>query len=143
MRLGIDQLSPGLEALGDDLIRRLAVQHALAPGVVGGVEAAQRMLEVAVGMDGDAQHLAPDPAVEALHHAVGVGRARLGVAVLRAEFGAGPGEGGRGAAAVVGQRMGEAEGEGGGLAEEGDGALPGFVVLDGEVDGAGAPVDGD
>jgi hypothetical protein len=73
VRLGIDQLSSGLEALGDDLIRRLAVQHALAAGVVGGVEAAQQMLEVAVGMDGDAQHLAADPAVEALHHAVGVG----------------------------------------------------------------------
>ncbi len=40
--------------------------------------------------------------------------------------------------------MGEAEGEGGrGLAEEGDGALLGLVVLDGEVDGAGPAVDGD
>jgi SRSO17 transposase len=40
--------------------------------------------------------------------------------------------------------MGEAEGEGGGgLAEKGDRALLGFVVLDGQVDGARAPVDGD
>ncbi len=34
----------GLAALGDDLVGRLAVQHALAAGVVGGVEAAQHLL---------------------------------------------------------------------------------------------------
>jgi hypothetical protein len=40
--------------------------------------------------------------------------------------------------------VGQAEGEGGGgLAQEGDGALLRLVVLDGEVDGARAPVDGD
>src|SRR5215218_9094713 len=66
------------------------------------------------------------------------------MAVLGAEFGADLGEGGGKAATVIGQHMGEAEGKGrGGLAEKGDGALLGLVVLDGEVDGAGAPVDGD
>jgi hypothetical protein len=66
------------------------------------------------------------------------------VAVLRAEFVADPGEGGREAGAVVGQHVGEAEGEGGGgFSQERDGALLGLVVLDGQVDGAGAPVDGD
>src|SRR5215210_3325484 len=66
------------------------------------------------------------------------------MAVLGAEFGADPGEGGGEAAAVVGQHVGEAEGDGGGgLTEEGDGALLGLVVFDGEVDGAGAPVNGD
>jgi len=40
--------------------------------------------------------------------------------------------------------MGELEGKGGGgLAQEGDGALLGFVVLDGEVDCARATIDGD
>jgi hypothetical protein len=66
------------------------------------------------------------------------------MAVLGAEFGADLGEGGGEAAAVVGQHVGEAEGEGRrSLAEEGNGALLGLVVLDGEVDGARAPVDGD
>src|SRR5829696_4707240 len=48
MRPGVGEPSARLEALGDDLIGRLAVQHALAAGVVGGVEAAQQPLEVAV-----------------------------------------------------------------------------------------------
>jgi hypothetical protein len=46
MRLWVGELATSLEALGDDLIRRLAVQHALAPGVVGGVEPAQQPLEL-------------------------------------------------------------------------------------------------
>src|SRR3712207_7108163 len=62
MRLGVGQPPSGLEALGDDLVRRLAVEHALAAGVVGGVEAAQQPLEVPVGVHGDAEHLAGDPA---------------------------------------------------------------------------------
>ncbi len=144
MRLGVGQPPSGLEALGDDLVRRLAVEHALAAGVVGGVEAAQQLLELLVGPDGDAEHLAADAAVEALHHAVRVRRIGFGVAVLRAEFGAGPGEGRGEAAAVVGQHVGEAEGEGGrGLPQEGDGAPLGLVVLDREVHRARAPVDGD
>jgi hypothetical protein len=144
MRLGIGELAARLEAFGDDLVRRLAVEHALAAGVVGGSEAAEQPLELLVGPDGDAEHLGADPAIEALHHAVGVRRIGAGMAVLRAEFGTDPGEGGGEATAVVGQHVGEAEGEGGGgLAEEGDGALRRLVVLDGEVHGARAPVDGD
>ncbi len=64
------------------------------------------------------------------------------MAVLGAELGTNPGEGWVEAAAIVGQHMGEAEGEGGGgLAEKGDGAALGLTILDGEVDGARAPVD--
>lgn len=65
------------------------------------------------------------------------------MAVLRPKGAAGPGEGEGEAAAIVGQRVGEAEGEGGRtLVEERDGAPLGLVVLDREVDGARAPVDG-
>ena len=55
MRLGIDQPAVCLEALGDDLIWCHAVEHALAARVVGGIEAAQQMLEVPVGIDGDTE----------------------------------------------------------------------------------------
>jgi len=52
-------------------------------------------------------------------------------AVLRADGDAGFGEIGGEATAVVGQHVGELEGEGGcGLAQEGDGTLFGFVILD-------------
>jgi len=80
----------------------------------------------------------------ALDHAVGLGRAGPDVAVLRAKAGAGFGERRAEAAAVVGQHVGQAEGERrAGLAQGGDGAVLGFVVLDGEMDGARAAVDGD
>ena len=70
----------------------------------------------------------------ALGHAVGLRRAGPGAAVLRTQASAGIGEGRCEAAAVVGQRMGEPEGErGSGLAQEGDGAVLGLVVLDREV----------
>ena len=53
-------------------------------------------------------------------------------------------QGRREAAAIVGQHVGQAEGKGRSrLAQEGDGALLGFVVLDGKMDGARAAVDGD
>ena len=66
------------------------------------------------------------------------------MAVFRAESVADLGEGRVGAAAVVGQHMGEPEGEGGGgLLEEGNGAPLGLVVFDREVHRARAPVDGD
>src|SRR3954451_4013651 len=95
-------------------------------------------------VDGDAEHFAANAAVEALDHAIRLRRPRLGMAVLGAEFGADLGEGGGEAATVVGQHVGEAEGESRrGLTEEGNGALLGLVVLDGEVDRAGAAIDGD
>ena len=66
------------------------------------------------------------------------------VAVLGAELGADAGKGGCEAAAIVGQHMGKAEGEGfRGLSQEGNGAALGLIVLDGEVDGAGLAIDGD
>lgn len=94
MRLCVRQPRPLCEALGHHLIGRLAVECALSPCVVGGVEAAQQLLELAVRVDGDAQHLGTDAAVEALDHAVGLRRAGPDVAVLRAEFGAGASESG-------------------------------------------------
>ncbi len=95
-------------------------------------------------MDRDAQHLAAHATVEALDHAVGLGRTGTGVAILGAQLGAGPGEGRSEAASIVGQHMGEAEGEGvGRLAQEGNGAGLGLVVLDREVHGAGSVLDGD
>ena len=129
--------------LGDDSVGCLAVQHALAPGIVGGVEAAQKLFELAVRVDGSAEHFRADAAVEALDQTVGLRPLGASVTILCAETLAGLGEGRGGAAAIVGQHMGEPEGKGGcGLAQEGDGALFGFVVLDGEVDGARVAVDG-
>ena len=144
MRLGVGQLAPGFEALGDDLIRRLAIEHALPAGVVGGVEAAQQLLEIPVRIDGNAQHLAADAAIEALHHAIGLRRVGSGVPIRRTELGTDFGEGRGEATAVISQHVGQAEREGGGcLAQEGNGALLGLVVLDGEMDRARAAVDGD
>jgi hypothetical protein len=71
MWLGTGELVPSFAAFRDDLIRRLAVEHALAEGVVGGVEPAQELLEVTVRVNGDAQHLPADPTIKALHHAIG------------------------------------------------------------------------
>jgi hypothetical protein len=34
------------EAFGDDLIRCFSIEHALSPGVVGGIEAAKELLEI-------------------------------------------------------------------------------------------------
>src|SRR3712207_9469768 len=59
-------------------------RSALPAGVVGGVEAGQQPLQVAVAGDGDAEHLALHAAVEALRHAVGARRAGPRLAVLHA-----------------------------------------------------------
>ncbi len=112
--------------------------------VVGGVEAAQQLLERAMRVDGDAEHFGADATVEALDHAIRLGRAGAGVPILRAEGHAGLGEGRREAAAIVGQHVDEPKGEGRrGFPEEGDGAGLGLVVLDREVHEAGPAVDGD
>src|SRR3712207_1099485 len=76
MRFGVGQLSLDLEALGDDLIRRPAVEHALAPCFVGGVEAMQPLLEVGMRMDDQAQHLAATRSLEARGFAVGLRSSR-------------------------------------------------------------------
>ena len=149
----IGELGVGLEVPGDDLVGCFAAQHALAPGVVGLVEAAQQLFQGTVRVDVDAQHFGANPGIEALHHAAaangsavsaGLRRAWLYMAILDAKALAGLGEGRGEAAAVVGQHMGEPKRKGScGLAQEGDGAPLGFVVLDGEVDGTRATVDGD
>ena len=65
-----------------------------------------------------------------------------GGAVLGTESGTGRCKAGREATTVVGQHMGEAKGSGC-FSEESQGAALGPVVLDGQVDGARAPIDGD
>ncbi len=67
------------------LVWCFAVQHALALGVVGGVEPEQHLFERAVRVDVDAEHFGGDAAVEALDHAICLRRSRPDVAVLRAE----------------------------------------------------------
>ncbi len=94
---------------------------------------------MAVRVDGDTEHFGANAAVEALDHAVGLRCAGAGVTILGAEGGEGRGE----ATAVIGQHVRETEEGSRGLAQEGDGALLGLVVLDREVDGARAPVEGD
>lgn len=143
VRCWVSEFGFGFEVLGDDLVWSPTVHHALLAGVVGRVEAAQHLFEGTVRVDVDAEHLTTDPAVEALDHAFGLGRSGTGVPIVRAQLGADFGKGGREAAAVVGQHGGKLERKGAGrLAQEGDGALLGFVVLDREVDGARAAVDG-
>ena len=144
MRCRVGELGFGLEVLGGDLVGRSAVQHALAPGVVGLVEAAQQLFQGTVRVDVDAQHLGADTAVEALHHAIRLRRAWLCVTVLGAKAFAGLGESRGEAAAVIGQHVGKPEREcRGGFAQEGDGTSFGFVVLDREVVGARVAVNGD
>ncbi len=75
-----------MQALADDLLGRVAARHALPAGVVGGVEADQELLQVAVAGDGDAQHLALDAAVEALRHPVRARGVGPRLAVLDAEL---------------------------------------------------------
>ena len=152
MRCRVGEFGFGFEVLGYDLVGCFAVQHALAPGVVGLVEAAQQLLQGTVRVDVDAQHVGADASVEALHHAVRPRRARLCVAALGAKALAGFGKGRGEAAAVVGQHMGKPKRESGrSLAQEGDGTPFGLVVLsrkrnafrrDGKMDGARAAVDG-
>src|SRR3954447_11299080 len=122
----------------DDLLRRAPAQHALAAGVAGLVEAGQQPLQVAAAGDGDAEHLPLHAPVEALGRAVGARRAGPGLAVLAAGLAAALPEAlGREAAAATGREAGDAEGE------EGPGGGLGLLVLDREVDPAGAPAGGD
>lgn len=113
MMVGVGETAAPRQALADDLLGWSAVQHALPAGVVGPIEAREQPLQVAVAGDGDADHLALDPAVEALGHAVGARRVGPGLAVLDAELAAAPLEAlGREAAAAIGQDAGDAEREG-------------------------------
>jgi hypothetical protein len=68
--LGAAELSSGGKALGYHLVRYPALQDPLAPGIVGGVEPAQQLLEVTMGIAGDAEHLPPDEAIETFHHSI-------------------------------------------------------------------------
>src|ERR1700712_4963365 len=97
----------------------------------------QELFELGVGVDGDGEHLGTDAAVEALDHAVGLRRARLGVAILRSKFGTSLGKSLGEAAAVICQYMRHAKGKSsGGFTQKGDSACLGLVVLDGEMDRA-------
>jgi hypothetical protein len=79
VRFGVDKLALGLESLCDDLIRRFAIKHALAPSIISGIETAEELLEIPMRVKCDAQHLAADPTVEALDQAIGLGRVGLGM----------------------------------------------------------------
>src|SRR3712207_8161892 len=83
---GVGEARVPPQALADDLLGRAAAQDALPAGVVGGVEAGQQTLEVAVARRRDAEHLALHPAVEALDHPVRPGRVGPRLAVLDPEL---------------------------------------------------------
>ena len=70
--LGIGELTSLFEAFCDNLVGRLALENPLTASVVSGVEAAEQLLELLMGPNGDAEHLAADPAIEAFDHAVGL-----------------------------------------------------------------------
>src|ERR671916_3166716 len=141
---GVGEAPVSRQALADDLLGRAPAQHTLVAGVVGRAEAGQQPLEVAVAGDGDPEHLALDPAVEALDHPVRAWRVGPGLAVLDTELAAELLEAlGGEAAAAIRQPVRDPEGEGRGrLLEEGPGAGLSLVVLDREVDRARASVDG-
>jgi hypothetical protein len=46
LRFWVGQFAARFEAFGGDLVRRLAVEDALTATIVGGVEAAQQLLEL-------------------------------------------------------------------------------------------------
>src|ERR687898_2694309 len=93
----------------------------------------------------DAQPLALDPSVEALHHAICAGRVGPRLAMGHPQLPAGRLETvSRAAGAAVGQPMGDLERKGlDGLLQEGDRAALGLIIPDGQVDEAGGAVDGD
>src|SRR5689334_11067581 len=113
-------------------------------GVVGGIEAAQKLCKLIVRRDGDGEHFRDDAAIEALDHAIGLWRARLDMAILGPELGTDLGKGLGEAATVVCQYMCHPEGKRrGGFAQESNGTGFGFIVLDSEMDRARVAVDGD
>src|SRR5215208_3116377 len=70
LRPWVGEPATRFEAFSDDLVWCFAVEHALVAGVVGSIEAAQQLLELDMRVDGDAEYLAADAAVEALDHAI-------------------------------------------------------------------------
>src|SRR5947209_13422710 len=107
MRFNMGELVTGLEALRHELMRGFAVEHALAASVVRSVEPAQKLLEVPVRVDGDAEHLATNSTGKALHPAVRLWGVGLRMPVLRPEFGTSLSKNRGEATTVVGQHVGE------------------------------------
>ena len=138
------ELRFNLEPFSRNLIGRLAVEHALAAVVVGGVKATQELVQGAVRVNVDAQHLRADAAVEALHYAIRQRRAQRSVSILGAEFGAGPGKSRREAAAVVGQHVGELDRKRRcDVPQKGDGIAFRLIVIYGQVHRTEPAVNGD
>ena len=55
---------PRAQAFVHDPLRGSPVQDTLAPGIIGPTEAVQQGVQIAVAVNGDAQHLALDASVE-------------------------------------------------------------------------------
>ncbi|WP_410055174.1 hypothetical protein [Microvirga sp. Mcv34] len=70
LEVAVGELRLGGQAAAHNLIRGSPLQHALASSVVGLVEALEQRLQIPMAVDGDAEHLALHPAVEALHETV-------------------------------------------------------------------------
>lgn len=125
-----------MDAFVDLLARRGALEDTLSSSIVGTVKAVQQDFEIDVASNINAEHLAGDAAIEALDHAVGLGRIWPCRAMADLDFRAGAFKiiGGE-AGATIGQHMGDAEGEGlpGGL-EEGNRISCVLGVVDLEVD---------
>src|SRR4051794_11590536 len=101
------------QAFVHDPLRGSPLQDTLAPGIIGPIEALQQGFQVAVAGDRDAQHLALDASVEALHHAIGFRRVGPRRAMDHAKLLASSLKPiSRKAGAAVGQHMGDLEGEG-------------------------------
>src|SRR5215212_3797758 len=72
-----------------NLVRGSPIQHALPSPVVGLIEALEQGLQILMAVNGDAQHLALHPTVEALDEAIGLRRVGLGHAMLYLQLAAG------------------------------------------------------
>ena len=140
---GFCELWPRFKAFGDDLVGRHSIKDTLTPDVVGGIEASKQLLKIAVRVDGNAQHLTADAAIEAFDHAIRLRCTGSGVSIGRTELCAGLLESWCEATTVIGQHVSEPERKGCcGFPQEGNGTLLGFIILDRQMHGTGSPVDG-
>jgi hypothetical protein len=84
----VDELGRSRKAFVDDPLRGSALQDPLASSIVGLVEAPQQGLEIAMAGHRDPEPLGLNASVEALHHALGLGRVGARLAVRHPELSA-------------------------------------------------------